>query len=125
MLFDADRSEAFPERRNVYLSTKALFFLATPHRGSNWAGWAEIARTIGGVVFDTNHSLIKQLKVDGESLMQLERHFGDLVYRRTFWVYTFTEAKGFKPLPFLHSKFSQWQFACNIEGLTRALADCE
>ena len=107
MLFDADRSEALPQRRRVYLSTRALFFLGTPHRGSNWTGWSEIARTIAGVVFDTNPSLIKHLKVNGEPLMQLEKHFGLLVYRRTFWVYTFIEAKGFKPLPLLTSKVSQ------------------
>ena len=104
MLFDADRSEALPQRRKVYLSTRALFFLGTPHRGSDWSGWGEIARTIAGVIFDTNPSLIKHLKVNGEPLMQLEKHFGSLVFRRTFWVYTFTEAKGFKPLPFLNSK---------------------
>ena len=107
MLFDADRSEALPQRRKVYLSTRALFFLGTPHRGSDWTGWGEIARTIAGVIFDTNPSLIKHLKVNGEPLMQLEKNFGSLVYRRTFWVYTFTEAKGFKPLPFLNSKVSQ------------------
>ena len=104
MLFDADRSEALPPRRKVYLSTRALFFLGTPHRGSDWTGWGEMARGLAGVMFDTNPTLIKHLRVNGEPLMQLEKHFGSLIYRRTFWVYTFIEAKGFKPLPFLNSK---------------------
>ena len=104
MLFEADRAEALPQRRKVYLSTRALFFLGTPHRGSDWTGWGEIARLFTSVVFDTNSSSIKHLKVNGEPLMQLEKNFGLLVYRRTFSVYTFIEAKGFKPLPLLNSK---------------------
>ena len=106
MLFEAERSEGIPQRRNVYLSTKALFFLGTPHRGSTWAGWGEIARGVAHIVFDTNPSIIKQLMVDAESLVQLEENFGLLVFRRTFWIYTFTEAQGFKPFPFLNSKVS-------------------
>lgn len=104
MLFDFDRSEALPRRREVYLSTRALFFLGTLHRGSDWTAWGKIARGLAGVMFDTNLSLIKQLRVNGETLMQLEKHFGSLIYRRTFLVYTFIEAQGFKPLPFLNSK---------------------
>ena len=106
MLFEAERAEALPQRRQVYLSTRALFFLGTPHRGSDWAAWGEIARGLAGVVFDTTSSSIKYLKVNGEPLMQLEKNFGLLVYRRTFSIYTFTEAKGFKPLPLLRSKVS-------------------
>ena len=108
MLFDADQSEALPQRRKVYLSTRALFFLGTPHRGSDWAGWGEIARKFAGLIFSTNPSSIKHLKVNGEPLMQLEKYFGSLVYRRTFWVYTFIEAKGFKPVPLLDSKVSRY-----------------
>ena len=116
MLFDADRSEALPQRRNVYLSTRALFFLGTPHRGSDWAEWGEIARKLAGVMFSTNPSSIRHLKVNGEPLMQLERNFGSLVYRRTFWVYTFIEAKSFKPGPLLDSKVSQCQAKSDLEG---------
>lgn len=104
MLFEADRSKALPQRRNVYLSTRALFFLGTPHRGSDWTGWGEIVRGLAGVIFDTNPSLVKHLEVNGEPLMQLEKNFAPLVHDRTFWVYTFTEAQGFKPVPLLKSK---------------------
>lgn len=69
MLFDFDRSEALPRRREVYLSTRALFFLGTLHRGSDWTGWGKIARSLAGAIFDTNLSLIKQLRVNGETLM--------------------------------------------------------
>lgn len=104
MLFDAERSKAFPDRQKVYQSTKALFFLGTPHKGSNWAVWGEIARELASVIFDTNPSLIKHLKVNGEALMQLEKNFEPLIYLRTFWIFTFAEAKGYKPLPLLNSK---------------------
>ena len=104
MLFEAKQTEAFPQRRNVYLSTKALFFLGTPHRGSDWTVWGEIARGLANVIFDTNKSLIKNMKVNGEPLVQLEKNFEHLVYLRTFLIYTFTESEGFKPFPFLNSK---------------------
>ena len=104
MLCDADRSQAFPERRKIYSSTKALLFLGTPHRGSGYAGWGEIARCLAAVVFDTSPSSLKHLEIHNESLMQLEKHFDDLIYRRDFWIKTFIEAKGYKPLPFLKSK---------------------
>ena len=107
MLLDAYQSEAHPQRLQIYSATRALFFLGTPHRGSDWAGWGEIARGLASVVFDTNKSSIKHLQVNGESLMQLEKNFGLLVYRRTFSVYTFTEAKSFMSLPFLNSKVDQ------------------
>ena len=109
MLFDAERSKAFPDRQKVYQSTKALFFLGTPHKGSDWAGWGEIARGLASVIFDTNPSLIKHLKVNGEPLMQLEKNFEPLIYLRTFWIYTFTEAKVYKPLPLLNSKVGRCQ----------------
>ena len=104
MLFDAERLKAFPDRQKVYQSTKALFFLGTPHKGSDWAGWGEIVRGLASLIFDTNPSLIRHLKVDREALMQLEKNFEPLVYHRTFWIYTFTEAKAFSPLPLLNSR---------------------
>ena len=125
MLFEAERAEAQPQRRKVYLSTRALFFLGTPHRGSDWAGWGEIASGLAGVVFDTNPSSIKQLEVNGEPLMQLEKNFGLLVYRRTFSIYTFTEAKGYKPLPLLRSKVRLDYQNLYSWILTRTSLDCE
>ena len=109
MLFVANRSEAHFQNRKVYLSTTALFFLGTPHRGSSYAVWGEIARGLTSVFFDTNSSLINKLKAYNEHLMQLQDNFGLLLFRRTFWVYTFTEAKGLKPYPFLKSKVSYCQ----------------
>jgi hypothetical protein len=109
MLFDVERSKAFPDRQTVYQSTKALFFLGTPHKGSDWAGWGEIVRGLASVIFDTNPLLIKHLEVNCESLMQLEKNFEALIYPRTFWIYSFTEAKGFKPLPLLNSKVGRCQ----------------
>lgn len=104
MLFEAERSKAFPERQKVYKSTKALFFLGTPHTGSDWAGWGAIASGLASVIFDTNSTELKHLKVNGELLIQLEKNFEPLIGERTFWIYTFNEAKGYKPLPLLKSK---------------------
>lgn len=106
MLFNAERSAAFPDRKEIYESTKALFFLGTPHRGSDWAQWGEIARVLVNVIFDTNSQLIKDLEVYGRRLTELQDHFVNLLYHRTFYVYTFTEAQDFKPYLLLKSKVS-------------------
>ena len=97
-------SEDLIQRRKVYTSTKALFFLGTPHRGSNWARWGEIATSLAGIIFDTNPALIKHLKVNGEPLMQLEDDFGTLLHKRTFLTKTFKEGRDYKSLPFLKYK---------------------
>jgi uncharacterized membrane protein len=104
MLCDAKESEAFPDRQKIYEWTRAIFFFGTPHQGSNFAAWAEIARGFAKVIFDTNSKSVKQLKVHSESLVQLQKHFDALIYKRTFWIYTFTEAQGYRPVPLLNSK---------------------
>lgn len=112
MLFDAERFKAIPERQNVYKSTKALFFLGTPHTGSDWAVWGEIASGLASVIFDTNSRELKHLKDHGEALMQLEINFEHLIGERTFSIYTFNEAKGYKPLPLLKSKVGPYLINC-------------
>ena len=97
-------SEDLIQRRKIYTSTKALFFLGTPHRGSDWALWGEIATGLAGIIFDTNSALIKHLEVNGETLMQLEDDFDTLLHKRTFLTKTFKEGRNFKPLPLLRSK---------------------
>ena len=92
------------QKHKVYVSTKALFFLGTPHRGSNWASWGEIATGLAGTIFDTNPGLVKHLEVNGEALMQLEKNFRILLYKRTFLTKTFSEGRNFKPHLFLRSK---------------------
>lgn len=105
MLFDSFLStEEVIQRQKVYKSTKALFFLGTPHRGSSWAAWGEIATGLAGTIFDTNSALIKHLEVNGEALMQLEKNFGTLIHKRTFLTKTFKEGRNYKPLPLLKSK---------------------
>ncbi|OTA68365.1 hypothetical protein K449DRAFT_143998 [Hypoxylon sp. EC38] len=103
MLFQAERS-IFPEQQKVHQSTKGLFFLGTPHTGSDYAAWGEIGRHFIKLAFDTNPTILKNLKVNGEPLKQLEKNFDRLIHERTFWIYTFTEAKGYSPMPFLRSK---------------------
>lgn len=78
MLFRASLSEAIPARRQIYTSTKALLFLGTPHRGTDWAGWGEIATAVAKLFFDTNSASIKHLKVNGDALVQLQSNFENL-----------------------------------------------
>ena len=105
MLFESFLSaEELIQRQKVYVSTKALFFLGTPHRGSNWASWGEIATGLASTIFDTNPALIKHLEVNGEALMQLEKNFGILIHKRSFLTKTFKEGRNFKALPLLKSK---------------------
>lgn len=122
MLLQAKMSEALPERQDIYSSTKALFCLGTPHRGSTYAAWGDIARGLVGILFDSNPTLIKNLKINAGPLIRLQKDFEHLVGGRTFWVYTFTEAKGYKPYPFLKSKASR---DTESDPLTHHGLDCQ
>ena len=99
----ADASET--DLKTVYDSTKAIMFLGTPHRGSDYAPWGIIARNIAVAVgFDANDRLLKDLRADSTMLDLLRDEFGKMLKEESFRVYTFTEGKGLKGVQGLTTK---------------------
>jgi hypothetical protein len=86
-----------------------VIFLGTPHRGSPFAGWGEIVERIARVaLFDTNQTNVKHLQVHGLVLANLEKEFANLLENRTFGVFNFQEALGFKGIRGLNGKVSSF-----------------
>jgi hypothetical protein len=93
----AANADTKPEILDIFLSTDAILFLGTPHRGSTKAGMAEEFRRIAAVSgFDTTHHNLQALKVDGMELQIIHELFMELYEQknRRFQVLTFQEAKG-------------------------------
>ena len=99
----ADASEA--DLKTVYDSTKAIIFMGTPHRGSDYAPWGIIARNIAVAAgFDANDRLLKDLRADSTMLDLLRDEFGKMLREEKFRVYTFSEGKGLKGVQGLTTK---------------------
>jgi hypothetical protein len=83
--------------KDIYLSSDAILFLGTPHRGS---GKAEIAGIVWRIVFvsgfDTTYQNIQALKIDNTELELIHELFMKLYGHkdRHFEIFTFQEAKG-------------------------------
>jgi hypothetical protein len=96
MLLRANESEEERDK-NIYLSTKGIIFLGTPHRGGNHTNWGEIARRIVSVAgFDTGHQNIRDLAIDSPMLEDCRERFLKLHNRRKFAICTFQEGRGMK-----------------------------
>jgi len=94
MLLRSNESERERDQ-DVYRSTKAIFFLGTPHRGGNYADWGETARRIVSAAgFDTAHQNIRDLAVDAPMLEDNRERFFKLYSRKKFEIYTFQEGRG-------------------------------
>jgi hypothetical protein len=96
MLLRASESEGERDK-NIYLSTKAILFLGTPHRGGNFVDWGETARRIASATgFDTGHQNIRDLAIDSPMLEDCRERFLKLYNRRKFEICTFQEGRGMK-----------------------------
>jgi len=105
MLLYADSSNK-NTYQDLYRSTKAILFLGTPHRGSDYA---ELGETIRGIVkaidFNTADQNTRALKIDDQFLKSSHERFQMLHKRGGFEVYTFQEAHGMAATSLL--KFNQ------------------
>ena len=99
----ADAYEA--DLKAVYTSTKAIIFMGTPHRGSDYAPWGIIARNVAVAAgFDANDRLLEDLRADSTMLDLLRDEFGKMLKEEQFRVYTFMEGKGLKGVQGLTGK---------------------
>lgn len=91
--------------RAIYDNTRAIIFMGTPHRGSQYAPWGILARNIVKAVgFDTNDRLIRDLKVDSAILDLLAEDFSKILNENQITAFTFLEAQGPKGFRGLNHK---------------------
>lgn len=87
--------------------TKLIVFLGTPHRGSAYAGWGDIASNFARLVGqDLNKQIIKTLEVSSEVLDNIHEEFKTIVDQSRIKIHSFQEARGISDMKGLRNKVS-------------------
>lgn len=69
-----------------------MVFLGTPHRGSAYAGWGQIASTLARLALqDSNKKILETLKVNNEVLDNIHEEFKTIVFDRAIKINSFQE----------------------------------
>ena len=85
--------------------TKLVIFLGTPHRGSAYAGWGQIASNLARLALqDSNKRLLETLEVNNEILDNIHEEFKTIEYKGTLKIHTFQEARGITGMKGLNEK---------------------
>jgi hypothetical protein len=93
------RSEVVRDR------TKLIIFLGTPHRGSAYAGWAQIASNLARLALqDSNKKILETLEVNNEVLYNIHEEFKTIAFQGTIKVHSFQEAQGITGMRGLEEK---------------------
>ena len=84
------------------MATKAIVFLGTPHRGSEYTDMGEILRRIASATgFDTAKQNIGTLEIDSGILIECHRRFQQLQTRQGIEICTFQEERGMTGISYL------------------------
>jgi len=74
---------------------KLVVFLGTPHRGSVYAGWGEIASNLARLAFqDSNKKILQTLEVNSEVLDNIHEEFKTIAFAGAMKIHSFQEAQG-------------------------------
>lgn len=88
-------------------NTKFIVFLGTPHRGSRYADWGEIASKIAQLALqDSNEKIVATLEVNSEVLENIHEEFKNILNEHGIKVHSFQEAHGMTGIKGLDSKVS-------------------
>jgi hypothetical protein len=86
-------------------STKLIIFLGTPHRGSSYASWGQIASNLAKVgLQDSNKRVLETLEVNNEVLDNIHEEFIRVITERNIRIHSFQEAHGLFGMKGLHGK---------------------
>ncbi|KIX06788.1 uncharacterized protein Z518_04764 [Rhinocladiella mackenziei CBS 650.93] len=97
--------DAFTRSSSMSQRTKLIIFMGTPHRGSQYASWGEIASRMATLALvDTNRKILKDLRVDSEVLDRIQTDFVDKVYQTKTKVHSFYESSGYSSIKGLSNK---------------------
>ncbi|MCJ1307313.1 hypothetical protein MMC25_000959 [Agyrium rufum] len=85
--------------------TKLIIFLGTPHRGSSYAGWGEIASNLARIALQDSHKkIIETLEPNSEVLDNIHEEFKSIVNTSGVRIHSFQEARGISGMKGLHEK---------------------
>lgn len=81
--------------RDIVTSTRAVFFLGTPHRGSDWTDLGDtVRRIVSAAGLDTASQNLHTLHFDSPELEICQESFLQLYLEKAFQVRTFQEGQG-------------------------------
>lgn len=81
--------------RAIFLSTGAIIFFGTPHRGGSYVDLGMTVRKLAALSgFDTNDKLLRDLRFDSSTAKLLSEEFAKVLDEVRPKVYTFQEAMG-------------------------------
>lgn len=93
------RSESIRQR------TKLIIFLGTPHRGSTYAGWGQIASNLARMALqDSNKKLLETLEVNSEVLDNIHEEFKTIAFKGSIKIHSFQESRGISGMKGLDEK---------------------
>ena len=99
------RLQAIRRSEMVRDRTKLVIFLGTPHRGSAYAGWGQIASNLARVALqDSNKRLLETLEVNNEVLDNIHEEFKTIAFKGTLKIHTFQESRGITGMKGLNEK---------------------
>ncbi|KAI9692806.1 MAG: hypothetical protein M1820_009354 [Bogoriella megaspora] len=85
--------------------TKLIIFLGTPHRGSAYSGWGQIASNLARLALqDSNKKLLETLEVNNEVLDNIHEEFKVIAFKGAFKIHSFQEAQGITGMKGLDAK---------------------
>ncbi|KAL2018181.1 hypothetical protein VTK56DRAFT_1206 [Thermocarpiscus australiensis] len=97
--------DAIRRSKACRVQTKLIIFLGTPHRGSIYAGWGEIASNLALLALqDSNKNIIKTLEVNSEVLDNIHEEFKTIADQFRIRIHSFQEARGVSGMKGLHNK---------------------
>jgi hypothetical protein len=99
------RLQAIRRSEIVLDRTKLIIFLGTPHRGSAYAGWGQIASNLACLALqDSNKRLLQTLEVNNEVLDNIHEEFQTIAFKGTLKIHTFQESRGITGMKGLNEK---------------------
>ncbi|THW77844.1 hypothetical protein D6D18_09847, partial [Aureobasidium pullulans] len=85
--------------------TRSIVFLGTPHRGSTYAGWGQIASNLARLALqDSNKRLLESLEVNNEVLDNINDEFKTIAFERALKIHSFQESRGITGMKGLKGK---------------------
>ena len=91
--------------------TKLVIFLGTPHRGSAYAGWGQIASNLARLALqDSNKKILETFEVNNEVLDNIHEEFKTFVFAGAIKIYSFQEAQGITGMKGVSAKVCSVQF---------------
>jgi hypothetical protein len=98
-------SQAINRIEKIRKRTKLIIFLGTPHRGSTYASWGQIASNLARLALqDTNKKILETLTVNNEILDNIHEEFKDVVFKGGIMIHSFQEARGISGMKGLDEK---------------------